>query len=324
MPPTQSPPQATADVFVLRHGERVDETRGPEFDRWIQDTEEWRRFDPPLTTRGRAQAASAAAAFAVYTKGAGIRFDVIYCSPTQRCVSTAAAFSMALGVPIACVPALAECCAALRSWNPSAAARWPLVLTDAEFAALNPGATFLRREREAMPGPVFMDGTGKTGKTCAGDLAAVEMRKGAVVSRARVLLCSHREAIRDLASFRCGLPTRLKTAYCCIAQFRCARPGGVDEGWNYDGMFDPHPAAAHELPGGDGEDPAAAELDVSPMVKATGLMPPATTITTTMRSPAQEAAAAAAATGGPVGNQLAGLTDEARQAQMDGHNGSQG
>lgn len=293
MPPTQSPPPTSADVFVLRHGERVDETEGPEFDRWYQDTEAdpRRRFDPPLTTRGRAQAAAEAAAFAVYAKGASIRFDVIYCSPTQRCVSTAAAFSVRLGVPIVCVPALAEVCAALRTWNPSAATRWPLVLTNAQLAALNPSATFLHRAREAVPGPVFMDGTGKTGKTCAGDLAAVEMGKDA---RVRVLLCSHREAIRDLASFRCGVTTRLKTAYCCIAQFRCARPGGADEGWNYVGMFDqknnnkkdPHLAlaAAHELPGGGDEDPAAAELDGSSMAMATGLMPPATPIATTMRS----------------------------------------
>ena len=238
-----SRPPTSADVFVLRHGERVDETRGPEFDCWYRDTQAdaHRRFDPPLTARGLAQAATAAAAFAACAKDAGIGFDVIYCSPTQRCVSTAAAFSVALGAPIACVPALAEVCAALRVHNPSAAARWPLVLTDSEFAALNPNATFQHREREATPGPVFMDGTGKLGRTCAGDLAAAQAadatRKGTGAGRTQVLLCSHREAIRDLASFRCGLPTRLKTAYCCIAQFKCDRPGGA-EGWDYAGMFD--------------------------------------------------------------------------------------
>ena len=133
---TFSPVPATCDVWVLRHGERIDET--PDGRAWYYKTDKARRFDPPLTEAGRSQARQAAATLqrlvdassSAHEKpgsggpgGKGSKrplFDAIYCSPMSRCLATAQEvfdFLPADRSPpegISVVPGIAECAAAAR------------------------------------------------------------------------------------------------------------------------------------------------------------------------------------------------------------------
>merc|ERR1719159_560747 len=96
---------------MVRHGERLDEVPGNDWRQQCQRCPE-RWFDPPLTDEGKRQAAYAASQ--LHSQVGNMTFDVIQCSPLQRCVSTAAYFSQAFGVPIRLVAGLGECCAAMK------------------------------------------------------------------------------------------------------------------------------------------------------------------------------------------------------------------
>lgn len=208
----------TCEVFVVRHGERLDEVPGNDWRK--QCGERW--FDPPLTKQGIAQAAYAAAVLQSQLCGhADTPFDVIYCSPLQRCVSTAALFSQAFGAPIKLVPGLAEAAAAMK--GSLYKERCSKLLSMEELTSLCPSATF------CDPDPLVEKYIGKKGQTCLGRVGQ---------NHSRILVVSHREAIRDLAELT-GIQGRIRTPYACIAQFTCANPGRSGEKWKYNGCVHP-------------------------------------------------------------------------------------
>merc|ERR1711966_507136 len=80
-------------------------------------------------------------------------FDVVYCSPAQRCVATAEPFSRVFNAPIQIVAGVGECMGALRghmrshvTWHKDPL--FKALLTLEELQALCPTATFI--EPDAM------------------------------------------------------------------------------------------------------------------------------------------------------------------------------
>jgi len=216
--PDLAPEQASVcEVWIVRHGERYDEVRGND---WmaqcgaVREGEQPAWWDPPLTARGKTQAErSAAELLATMTISHSVKvgcapFDSVFCSPLQRCVSTAEPFSAYFGIPIQTVPGIAECCAALRgkmsssmAWQRNAMSR--ALQTQEQLAALCPEATFVAAD------PTVESYLGAGGnESCPGRLAH---------GKARILIVTHREGIRDLTQIA-GNRT-WKTPYCCIAKF---------------------------------------------------------------------------------------------------------
>jgi len=225
--PTSAPQSVPSDdcseVFLVRHGERVDEVRGEEHNAWLASLKQGNEhFDPPLTLKGRAQAAASAHMLrAKLAEAAPI--DVIFSSPLQRCVCTAAPFAEAFGVPIQIVYGLGECCAALSARNPSSKSRWSRLLPLEKLQRLCPGVAFVDIDstREEFLG---------RDSTCLGRLAR---------GRPRIIAVSHRESIRNLASRRAGYSARLPTPYACVAVFRCvwAAHARAAERWRHEGFI---------------------------------------------------------------------------------------
>jgi len=220
------PPADTTDVFIVRHGERYDEVPG---NAWYHECGQ-RWFDPPLTEKGKLQAEEAAEALETLFGGAK-PFDAVYCSPLQRCVSTAVPFSRKFGAPIQVVPGLGECCAALRG-SMGSAADWERteffrhLLSLEDLKALCPGTAFSPEESSVEP---YL----AANESCPGRLAR---------GRQRILIVTHREGIRDLVKLGLpigGLPVRIVTQYCCVAQFRYnhAAVGNEAKKWSHHGML---------------------------------------------------------------------------------------
>ena len=203
---------SSCEVWIVRHGERYDEVPG---NTWYETSgAAW--LDPPLTACGRVQAEHAAVVLdtmlrETHTDTAAPLIDAIFSSPLQRCIATAAAapFSRIFNLPIRPVPGLAECAAALRGEATSKAtwekARLPLMRPD-QLQELCPDATFVPEDEIVEP---FISPEG----VCA----AARLTDG----KQRILVVTHREAIRDLTALA-GTPVR-KTPYCCIARFSFAR-----------------------------------------------------------------------------------------------------
>lgn len=227
--------QAPCDVYVVRHGERLDEVAGKERDRWMKTCGN-RNFDPPLTKRGKEQALSSARLLRAKLGGLEAPFDVIHSSPLERCVSTAEAFAEVFQVPIRVVNGLGECCAALRATNKQAERRWGHVMTKREHEQLCPAAAFVE------PDPVSDDYI-SAAATCAGRLA-----KG----RERVLVVTHREGIRNLASQRASVSGHVNTPYAGIGHFIvCRRAGSRGEAWTFRGILRGERADGAEAAGDD-------------------------------------------------------------------------
>ena len=105
----------TCEVFLVRHGERLDEVPDPK----IKNDRPW--WDPPLTTNGAQQAAAAGEQLRVEHERTP--FSVVLASPCVRTIQTASHIAAALKLPVALVPGLA-CAAAveqlgLPSFDPS-------------------------------------------------------------------------------------------------------------------------------------------------------------------------------------------------------------
>lgn len=98
--------QTNRQIYVMRHGERVDFTFGPwipycfdpttgqygpkdlNMPRWLPQRKNWPagwERDSPLTNMGVHQATLTGQSLA----DAGVRFEHVYCSPSYRCIQTA-------------------------------------------------------------------------------------------------------------------------------------------------------------------------------------------------------------------------------------------
>ena len=214
------------EVYIVRHGERLDEVGGPAMIQWAASLTN-DGFDPPLTDQGFAQAQDAA--LALHRQMQSLPpFDVIFCSPLQRCVRTAEAFSALFKLPIRLVPALGECCAALVSTNRKSELRWPNLMPLKGLKNLCPTATFTEAHDSTK---LNGDGARETfiskHFTCPGRLSQ---------GKQRILIVSHRESIRMLGR-TANFPDRINTTYACIAKFRCTAPGTSCEGWTYEGLL---------------------------------------------------------------------------------------
>lgn len=240
---------ALCEVYIVRHGERVDEVPGAEQQQWLQSLCGADRFDPPLTRRGVQQAAESARTLRQLLHGQVQPFEAVYCSPLLRCVQTAEHFSAIFGIPITLVGGLGECCAALLATNPKAARRWPRLLPLEALMQRCPAASF------TAPDATFPERFLSTPplRTCAGRLAQ---------GRPRVLLVSHRESIRALVAAQACRYTRddMHTPYACVGVFACRGAGTPHERWQYQGLLRQTSAVDYE---GEGDrcDPAAMESE---------------------------------------------------------------
>ena len=208
------------EVWIVRHGQRFDEVRGNNWRAVCGDA--W--FDPPLTAKGKEQAEGAARQLQAFLtqKGADASFDEVFCSPLQRCVSTAEPFSQLFGVPIRIVHGVGECCAALRghmrdgdAWKTSP--MYNALQSMEQLQALCPDAIF------AEPDDVVDQYLGRGGDTCCGRLAQ---------GKRRILVVTHREGIRDLTELA-GNRMR-NTPYCASAKFGFSHHG---QSWGFDGFL---------------------------------------------------------------------------------------
>lgn len=203
------PVSSGSEVWVVRHGERFDEVPGNDWYNTCGDM--W--FDPPLTEKGRRQAEGSASKLEQLV-GCGY-FDRIYCSPLQRCVSTAAPFSAKFRAPVVLCAGLGECCAALRGQSLELGNNGSFVvgftrnmLRHGESVPLKSISELEQLCSEAEFGSA--DGVIDEYLPCVERLAG---------AHSRVLIVTHREGIRDLIK-AAGYDGRIKTPYCCIAQFR--------------------------------------------------------------------------------------------------------
>jgi len=165
-----------------------------------------RRFDPPLTARGAAQAFECAGLL----ETTGETFGRIFTSPLARCLGTANEIARALDLPVSVLPGLASCAAAV--------ARAGLgnldLLSRADMQALCPSIDDFDAD---APADFF--------GACA--YACLRSRGSSA------LVVSHREGIRDLANVdyagRKEKKNRLHLPYCATARF-VATLGRDDDG----------------------------------------------------------------------------------------------
>jgi len=243
-----TPAEGICDVYIVRHGERLDEVRGAEQEDWRASLKGADSFDPPLTEKGKLQALASARSLRSKFSSDEIAFDVVHCSPLQRCVSTAQAFSHVFGIPIQLVDGLGECCASLRHYNAKAPIRWPLLKSRQELEALCRNATFIEKDPIR---DMFIDP--RSGRTCLGRLAR---------GKVRILAVSHRESIRNLGKLTSKSTEAQFTPYACVALFAhnsCASDDNDCERWAFKGFMQ-SPASAAQVKGAREDDPAAAEL----------------------------------------------------------------
>ena len=100
--------RTSIEVVLLRHAERVDETA--ERDEWARSCGN-RYWDPPITQRGLRQSRDAGES--LLHEHIKRPFSCVYVSPCLRTVQTAAELAQVIGLPLRCVPGLAECAAAV-------------------------------------------------------------------------------------------------------------------------------------------------------------------------------------------------------------------
>lgn len=111
-------PSSAVCLWLVRHGERVDETcEAQAFFRECDEEGGCWRDDAPLTERGRGQAEACGLRFrdAVAGQDAAPPPFLLFTSPLQRAVATAEEMAFVLGVQsVEVLPGLSECAAAVR------------------------------------------------------------------------------------------------------------------------------------------------------------------------------------------------------------------
>jgi broad specificity phosphatase PhoE len=222
------------EVWIIRHGERIDET---EIGRqWYYTTSKTRRFDPTLTETGASQAQQSAKTLQHLILGNKITslqnddddsidsfFDTIYCSPMQRCISTAHEVTSTLnksndsrfhcpnGIKI--IPGLGECANAGRVNGVDNLE----FLSPQEMMNLCPGTILSEtncwdkvspRTYEAALDWIVNNEINKTRTS--------SLNSNKTLPSKRILIVAHSEAIRDLTGSYSKIP------YCGIALFHAA------------------------------------------------------------------------------------------------------
>mmetsp|Transcript_49112 Transcript_49112/g.87647 ORF Transcript_49112/g.87647 Transcript_49112/m.87647 type:complete len:283 (-) Transcript_49112:1477-2325(-) len=186
--PHGKPSYDTCNVWMVRHGERLDEV---DRNRWIKMATRRTWHDPPLTSRGKDQAVLAARSLLEHARQRS--FDAIYTSPLLRCMQTAEQIAKHLDLPVVAVPGLAECAAAVRQHGLSS-------------------STF--RSEEELSAQCAMDFT-MSPKLMDFD---TQLRALASTKGPDLLVVTHREGLRDTSALT---PTPFRhTPYCCVAHFR--------------------------------------------------------------------------------------------------------
>lgn len=191
------------DVIVVRHGERIDETR--EGKSWARSTPRQFLFDPPLTEKGAAQARAAGT---VLVELDSRKFSRIYTSPLSRTLSTSEEIANMLNCPVSVVPGLGSC--AKQVVKDGGVTKVPLVKPDTICSRVD------RVERDAPVG--FKEACNWIVQNHDSDTTP--------------LIITHREGIRKLADDHYRLP------YCVIAHFNA--PNDEDGGeWSLRSLVDP-------------------------------------------------------------------------------------
>lgn len=190
---TESGQPEKTRVYIVRHGERLDEVPDNTWYREQCAKSHGRTYDPPLTDQGKKQAQGAAK----FISTKALEVDVLYTSSLIRCVSTAAIIASDLKLKVVAFDALAECAAAVRERSLAGTA----LASDQELVTLvqEGDATFLHRH--ASPASRFRQALVELCERHAGRT---------------LLICAHREAIRDLLAEQGGTA---RLGYCAVAGF---------------------------------------------------------------------------------------------------------
>ncbi|CAF1431649.1 unnamed protein product [Didymodactylos carnosus] len=192
----QTKQTGTVRLYLVRHGERLDEVPGNTF--YKNCGEQW--YDPPLTEMGKRQAYYTA----TYLKSILQNLPpVLYVSPLSRTVQTAVEIANYLNSFIELVAGLAHCAAAFQSGG--VLLQQSSFLSESDIVTLCP--TIKLGEYEWIDTDTFMN--------CIIRLCVIS---GA---NSEVVCVTHREGIRDLSkSNLCVSGKKIQyTPYCCIAKF---------------------------------------------------------------------------------------------------------
>lgn len=199
-------------LVLVRHGERADMV--PLHEWRVQRRSSPRPRDPPLTTRGREQAAQVADE----VRRAAPEAKLIYSSPLRRCLETTAEIAHKLGLPVKVVVPLAKPCKYFRQCE--------LEEEAPKFADKEEAAQILREVHPDVQLIGFEDEDRSHAEALEAISAAAveEQPKG---ERPQFIVVGHCEAQKELAH-AAGIPERIKTPYCGTAVFeRDQRNDGV-------------------------------------------------------------------------------------------------
>lgn len=176
-------------VWTVRHGERADEVRDHEWN--AKRRERW--YDPPLTESGKHQ--GHLAGIALLKEPGASAFDVMFCSPLQRTVETAAEIAKILGLPLKPVYGLAACAAAVQRIGLS-----DVAFLDNDWIS------------ESFPEVTVLEAD-----------CTIENSVSAMARLARpglsILVVTHRELISDVIQIA-GVVGRVPRPYCCRTEFK--------------------------------------------------------------------------------------------------------
>jgi len=100
-------------VWLLRHGERVDEVSWKWHDDPINSTYEW--WDPPLTKKGKVQAVAAGKLLKTIMEQQEFKFETIAVSPLSRTLMTAECVTSEINQDVQVIAGVSECCAVVEA-----------------------------------------------------------------------------------------------------------------------------------------------------------------------------------------------------------------
>eukprot|EP00730_Choanoeca_flexa_P015683 TRINITY_DN7255_c0_g1_i3.p1 TRINITY_DN7255_c0_g1~~TRINITY_DN7255_c0_g1_i3.p1 ORF type:complete len:419 (+),score=120.41 TRINITY_DN7255_c0_g1_i3:118-1257(+) len=210
-------------LFVVRHGQRADESQGEVFREFFANTT--RPYDPPLTSLGIEQAQDAAE----YLKQqhAKYQFKHVLSSPLLRCVQTSAIIAAELELPLVLVPGLAECVKAARRLGITQESTFDTTANfKAELAKLN-----LKHTPELINMVDSLDRSHADKSDNPSDededvpVTFVDAALAAIgaYTQAGALLVTHREGLKELAGMDESGPvlTRKQLVNCVVGRYMC-------------------------------------------------------------------------------------------------------